>query len=203
MNLTSVRLLAAARFAVPAAAALTLTVGLAAPASASPAYVTRSFGQVYFTALPGETNTVTFSSNASGFFVNDSTATLLPGAGCTTVDTHTVRCGAATGVSRISAVLGDQNDVATNDTAVPSDLVGGAGQDRLIGGTGPDRLTDNDGWVTAPGTNTFEGRGGNDVIISRNAHFDRVDCGPGLDVAIADPATLDVVVPGTCEVLSR
>ncbi|MFG2293562.1 hypothetical protein [Streptomyces sp. NPDC048603] len=207
MNLKPARLLAAARLAVPAAAALTMTVALAAPASASPAFVTRSGGEVRFAALPGEVNTVTFNIVSGNVVVTDTTSTLTPGPGCVPLTPNSVRCGTSTGLSRIAATLGDQNDSATNNTSAPSDLVGGDGDDRLIGGSGPDRLTDQDGWNASPGaTTTFEGRGGSDVIISRNGGFDRIDCGEtafDFDVLVADPATLDTGVPNSCEFVTR
>ncbi|MEU8437428.1 hypothetical protein AB0F18_31915 [Streptomyces sp. NPDC029216] len=196
------------RAAAPALTALALTVAIAGPASASPAMVTRSGGSILYTAQPGETNTVTFSDAGGTFQVEDSTSTLIPGPGCTRFnnDPHIVRCGATGTVTRIQASLGDRDDVATNSTSIPSDITGGEGQDRLVGGSGPDRLLDSDGWSSVPGSNTFEGRAGNDTIISRNGGFDKIDCGENpndFDVLLADAASLDAVVPNTCEYVQR
>ncbi|MGE7390420.1 hypothetical protein ACQKM2_33570 [Streptomyces sp. NPDC004126] len=197
-----------ARVAAPALAALALTMALAGPASADPALVTRNGGQILFTAQPGETNTVTFSTSGGFFQVQDTTSVLIPGPGCVQFgNPNTVRCGSPTGLTRILASLGDRDDQATNETSIPSDLIGGEGQDRLIGGFGPDRLMDSDGWSVSPGsTTTFEGRTGNDTIISRNGGLDRIDCGenPGdFDLLLADSALIDFVVPSTCEFTQR
>jgi Ca2+-binding RTX toxin-like protein len=59
-------------------------------------------------------------------------------------------------------------------------LVGGSGEDRLAGGAGDDRL------AGGPGRNRLLGGSGNDRLRAANGSFDRVDCGPGRDVARAD-----------------
>ncbi|MEV8533916.1 hypothetical protein [Streptomyces sp. NPDC051211] len=205
MTSTASRLRTAVRVAAPAVAALTLTMGFASPASANPALVAIINGRLTFTALPGETNTVTFDTFSAGTLrVTDTTSNLTAGPGCTGSG-HTVLCaGPSDGVTRIVANLGDRNDTATNDTDLPSDLVGGQGNDILIGGDGPDRLTDFDGW-NGPTliTVTMIGRGGNDTIVSRNGGFDQIDCGAGFDVLLADRAPRDTVVPNTCEFVQR
>ncbi|MFJ4584719.1 hypothetical protein [Streptomyces echinatus] len=203
MSPTASRPRIAVRVAAPAVAALTLTMAFASPASASPAFVTSGNGRLTFTALAGETNNVTFDTFSAGTLrVTDTTSNLTAGPGCTGSG-HTVLC-AGDGVTRILANLGDRNDTAQNDTDLPSDLVGGQGNDILIGGDGPDRLTDLDGW-NAPTliTVTMIGRGGNDTIVSRNGGFDQIDCGAGFDVLVEDRAPRDIVVPNTCELVQR
>jgi hypothetical protein len=204
MSSNASRLRTAVRVAAPAVAALTLTMTFASPASANPALVTSSNGRLTFTALPGETNNVTFDTFSAGTLrVTDTTSNLTAGPGCTGGG-HTVLCG-GDGVTRIVANLSDRNDTAQNDTDLPSDLVGGQGNDLLIGGDGPDRLTDSDGW-NGPTliTVTMIGRGGNDTIVSRNGGFDQIDCGPGFDVLVADRAPRDTLaVPNSCEFVQR
>ncbi|RSS50698.1 hypothetical protein EF912_21640 [Streptomyces sp. WAC07061] len=206
MPLKTSLLQTAARVGVPAAAALVLTMTLACPASASPAFVAVINGRLTFTALPGETNTVTFDDFSAGTIrVTDTTSNLTAGTGCNgSGSSHTVVCaGAVDGVTRIVANLGDRNDTAQNDTDLPSDLAGGQGNDILVGGPGPDRLTDPDGWNTVPLlTLTMAGRGGNDTIISRNGGFDHVDCGTNFDIVVADRTDRDFVEPG-CEFVQR
>ncbi|WP_329383586.1 hypothetical protein OG625_21645 [Streptomyces sp. NBC_01351] len=197
-----------ARIAAPAVAALTLTLAFAGPASADPAFVMRSGSQINLAALPGESNNITFSISSGFLQVSDSGNVLTPGPGCVRFSNpNTVRCGSGGSVTRIQASLGDRDDVATNETSIPSDLVGGEGDDVLVGGSGNDRLTDSDGWNASPGTTTtFNGRGGNDTIISRNGGFDRINCGESafdFDMLLADAATLDAVVPNTCEFVQR
>ncbi|MFJ5546319.1 hypothetical protein [Streptomyces sp. NPDC093225] len=199
MNPTASRLLRAARLAVPATAAVTLTLALASPASASPSLVARNGSSVQFAALPGEVNDVTFTLSGGTLVVRDAASPLTPGQGCVRVDNNTVRCG--TGVTRIQATLGDLDDRADNQTSLASDIDGGLGRDILLGGGGADRLTDPDGWPAAPSGTTFDGRAGNDTIVSRNLGYDRVVCGSGFDIAIADNAGLDVL--SGCEFAQR
>ncbi|MFF2193373.1 hypothetical protein [Streptomyces sp. NPDC058157] len=197
-----------ARLAAPALAALTLTTVLASPASAAPAIVSRDNNQVVFTAQPGATNTVTFSTPGGWLQVEDKTSRMVPGSGCSRFNDnpHIIRCGHSAAVTRLQASLGDRDDVVRNETSIPGDLTGGPGDDMLIGGSGPDRLIDSDGWNAPAGSNTFEGRGGNDTIISRNGGYDRIDCGESLadaDIVLADQAALDHLVPNTCEYVQR
>ncbi|MFD9726718.1 hypothetical protein [Streptomyces sp. NPDC059072] len=188
------------RIAAPALTAFALSVALAAPASAAPSFVIRNGGTVLFSALAGEVNNVTFDTAPGYLLVTDSASTLTAGSGCQQVTSHSVRCG--TGVTRIQASLGDRDDRAENKTSIPSDIDGGEGQDTIIGGDGNDRLTDRDGWNSAPSATTFNGRGGNDTIVSRNGGYDRIECGSGSDLLVADSAALDVVVGG-CEFITR
>ncbi|MEU9146107.1 hypothetical protein [Streptomyces sp. NPDC048349] len=200
------RFLRTARVAAPALAAFAMTMAFAGPAAADPSYVTRQSGEVRFAALPGEQNTVTFGPGPGGTLrVTDTTSTLTAGPGCTQVDIHTVHCGSLATVTRIQASLGNQNDSLVNNTAVPSDVDGGAGEDTLTGGGGNDRLTDPDGWNASTGSSTtFDGRGGNDTIVSRNGGFDRILCGGGFDIVVADQAALDTVPTGaSCEFVIR
>ncbi|MFJ3727078.1 hypothetical protein ACIPYQ_31575 [Streptomyces sp. NPDC090045] len=206
MTPNSSRLLRTARLAAPAVAALAMTMALAGPAAADPSFVMRSGGEVRFAALPGEQNTVTFSIGGGGVVnVTDSTSTITAGPGCVQQGPNAVRCGVVTGLTRIQAALGNGNDVATNNTPVPSDMDGGSGEDRLIGGTAADRLTDSDGWNANTGsTTTFEGNGGNDTLVSKNGGFDRITCGTGFDILVADQAALDTVPAGSgCEFVIR
>ncbi|MEV8530626.1 hypothetical protein [Streptomyces sp. NPDC051211] len=204
MNHTAPRLRTAVRLAAPAVAALTLTMAFAGPASANPAFVSRSGGQVNFSALPGEQNTVTFTldANETSFLVGDSTSTLVAGPGCTQLNPNVVSCGPAAGVTRIRASLGDGDDFVSNTTSIPSDLLGGTGDDRLFGGEGPDRISDPDGSNSVHLLQTIDGRGGNDTIISRNGRFDTIQCGPGFDVLLADRVGVDTVLGG-CEFVQR
>lgn len=199
------RLPRAARLAAPALAALALTMAFAGPASADPSYVLRQGADVRFSALPGEQNTVRFFNDSGTFTITDTTSPLVAGPGCSQVNPNRVTCGATGGVTRIQAAMGNLNDVVTNDTSAAADIDGGAGEDRLIGGGGADRFTDPDGWNAATGTTTtFDGRGGNDTIVSKNGGFDRILCGVGFDIVVADQAALDAVpLASGCEFVIR
>lgn len=109
MNRNASRFLRTARLAAPALAAVTLTMAFAGPAAADPSFAMRSGGEIRFAALPGETNTVTFS---------------------------------------------------------------------IVGG--------------------------NDTLVSKNGGFDRILCGSGFDILVADQAALDTVPTGAgCEFVVR
>jgi Ca2+-binding RTX toxin-like protein len=89
--------------------------------------------------------------------------------------------GGGTGADRIA--LGPGAD--TGDGGTGADLVaGGTGNDRLAGGPGPDDL---------------RGGTGGDRITARDGVRDRVDCGPGRDVAILDRRD----AAAGCEVVRR
>ena len=60
------------------------------------------------------------------------------------------------------------------------ELEGGRGRDRLDGGKGDDQL--NGGFHR----DTLAARDGNDVVIARGGGTDRIDCGPGNDLAYVD-----------------
>jgi Ca2+-binding RTX toxin-like protein len=68
-------------------------------------------------------------------------------------------------------------------------LTGGAGDDTLDGGNGADGLNG------GPGRDTLRGGADDDTIGARDGFADRIDCGPGDDTAIVNPA--DVVT--NCE----
>ena len=80
---------------------------------------------------------------------------------------------------------------ATEGTAT---VRGNAGLNSLLGGTGSDDL---DG---GPNNDALSGGDGSDILRSVDGFADRLMCGPGTDVALAD--TLDVVSP-TCETVER
>jgi hypothetical protein len=66
------------------------------------------------------------------------------------------------------------NDVITNNTAIPSRMYGGNGNDVLTGGSGNDRLVGN------RGNDILNGREGDDILIG-SAGSNTLDGGPGHD----------------------
>jgi hypothetical protein len=73
---------------------------------------------------------------------------------------------------------------AGNDSLVGEDgadcLFGGGGDDLVVGGPGDDKL------VGDAGRDTFFGGPGDDVIMANDGIGEKVDCGPGNDLLIAD-----------------
>ncbi|MEV4430046.1 hypothetical protein ACN9M0_00770 [Streptomyces sp. R-07] len=178
----------------------------ATPAAAcSTGTVTRSGGIVTYEPQAGAANQVTFYiANAPVLRVSDP-AGITAGPGCTQTSPRTATCGTIAGITGIYADGGDGDDrlAAGADLNIPVNFNGGPGQDILVGGTADDHLEDPDGWPVRPVRATFRGAAGNDVIISRNGGFDRVECeGGSNDTVTADLAALDRVT-NTCETINR
>jgi hypothetical protein len=80
-------------------------------------------------------------------------------------------------------------------------LEGGKNHDTLIGGPGKDIIF---GDETDSSCNSYYPescvRYGNDIIEARDGEADQVDCGPGADRAVVDPAD---VVAANCEIVER
>ena len=83
--------------------------------------------------------------------------------------------------------IGTRGDDVLDGTGRADVLHGDQGDDLLRGRRGRDRL------VGGRGYDTLRGGRGADVLDARRADEDRVDCGPGEDVAIVD-ATEDGVL---------
>ncbi|NUU20733.1 MAG: hypothetical protein HOV68_04330 [Streptomycetaceae bacterium] len=171
----------------PLAAALSLTVAAASPASANPSIATRQGSEVQWTAFSNEDNRLSVFNNGGVLNLQD-TDGILPGPNCTAVNPTLVTCGPTAGTTRLRLSSGDWNDLVSVDAAltIPADVDGGAGQDVIIGGAGADRLRDPDGWPTPPMGATFAAGAGNDQVVSWNGGYDVVDCGPGFDTAVVD-----------------
>ncbi|MER5207534.1 hypothetical protein [Streptomyces sp. NPDC002825] len=195
---------------VPAlAAALAMPLASATPAAACPSTgtgtVSRSGGTVTFEPRSGAANQVTFYVATAPLLRVSDPAGITAGPGCTQTSPRTATCGTIDGITGIHADGGDGDDrlAAEADLNIPVDFDGGPGRDVLVGGSADDHLQDPDGWPTRPDLATFRGLAGNDVIISRNGGYDRVECEGGTnDVVTADLAALDQVT-NTCETINR
>lgn len=101
-----------------------------------------------------------------------------------------VRVGGARG----DVLLGWPGNDVLRGNAGRDLLIGHEGADRLDGGSGPDRL------FGGPGRDRLLGGDGNDLVFATaDDGPDRIDCGPGFDVAVVRPS--DVVV--RCERVRR
>jgi DNA-binding beta-propeller fold protein YncE len=111
----------------------------------------------------------------------------LAGAGCTLVDSHTVKCN-ANGVNRIRVSAADLGDQVVNSTGIQSSLFGERGSDRLVGGTNADTL------IGGPDADRFMGKNGNDQLMARDLTSDTsINCDGGNAPGSADHADLDVL----------
>ncbi|MDX6697784.1 MAG: hypothetical protein QOE65_1181 [Solirubrobacteraceae bacterium] len=157
-----------------APAAFAAAALLVVPASASAATASTSAGTLRFDAAPGEANRVLVSAAADGVGVRDANAPVRPGAGCVTVDDHTVLCSFP---MRVDVELGDGADEGTSRLGreTPTVLHGGAGADRLRGGDASDEL---DG---GPGQDALAGGAGDDTLADDDRVADALDGGVGRD----------------------
>jgi Ca2+-binding RTX toxin-like protein len=139
-------------------ACIIATLGLAAPAHAATVEVTAGpQPKLTYRAGPGETNALIVRLDGTAYKVQDTGATITPGTGCNATDAQHATC-AAGGVTALFVALGDLNDAAGVDAALPAELDGGDGNDLLVGGSGADRL---DG---GPGFDLLDGDTGADVM---------------------------------------
>ena len=116
-------------------------------------------------------------------------------------------------VSNVSIDLGEREDRATIQLALPVTLLGGPGSDELRTGPGEDRVqadTGNDRAATGagqdfvdggPGFDVLDAGDGDDQLLSADGLADRVACGPGADRVEAD--TADDVAADCEEVVRR
>jgi Ca2+-binding RTX toxin-like protein len=138
-----------------------------------------------YDAAPGEANTVAFRCTSTECFVGDQTAPVTAGPGCASSGAEH-RC-TAPGFESILVVLGDGDDLASNDpntaAQLPFTVDGGDGADRLTGSAQSDLI---DG---GPGADIIEGGQGDDSL--------RGGCGnDGLDGGEDDDTITGNVVSG-------
>jgi Ca2+-binding RTX toxin-like protein len=138
-----------------------------------------------FTASGDHTDRVTFRPHLGGVEIEDpGTAIVIDEGterGCYVARVGLVRCPAITGISSVTAALGDGNDSFTNKTALPAHVNGGSGNDEITGGSVVDYL---DG---ADGNDNVYGGGGNDTLRG-GAHSDNLWGGDGDDDLEGDGA---------------
>ena len=152
--------LAVGAIGAPAAHAATVKVVVEPPRNGP-------WAGIEYRAAPGEANRLqTFRESETTVRVEDPGATIVPGAGCTSLDTHTVRCTTdgykREGLLGANVFVGDLDDVVNShelglsanggpgddhiESAGPvaGTLNGGGGRDVLLGGTNEDTLMDGD-----------------------------------------------------------
>jgi Ca2+-binding RTX toxin-like protein len=146
----------------PASGAQAATVATTAPFCPKGCFES---GSLVYTAAPGEVNRVTLRWGR-GLVVEDPGAVITPGAGCSAVDAHAVRCSVGS-PSVTSLDLGDGDDRAL--LLAPGVVAGGDGADVLTGGAGV-----SDVFLTG-------GPGDDTLTLGDRAHFGRLDGGNGDD----------------------
>jgi Ca2+-binding RTX toxin-like protein len=125
------------------------------------ASVTRSGGNLAFTAGAGQANDLTISLASGVYTVTDAGVPIDPGTACSRVTESTVTCPAS-GVSRLTISAGDGNDRVSVTAATPTMITGGPGADVLHGGPVADHLVADESGMA--GRDTLYGNSGNDIL---------------------------------------
>jgi len=116
---------------------------------------------------------------------------------CTPVTEKKTRCESR-GVSRLEIRSDENDDSLRAEIAIPVDVLGGFGDDRIVGGYRADALEGGLGAdrITAGlGRDSASGGEGDDVIDVRDGVADSVSCGGGFDTVRADSSDQPGLVP--------
>jgi Ca2+-binding RTX toxin-like protein len=181
---------------------LFLLATAALPATAHAGTLSVQGGVLSYTeAEPSAANAVTVSLSSDGTRINVSDSgrsiRMATDGSCTT-SRASGNCPAA-GVSSIVVSTGDQNDRITQNTSLPSRLMGGNGNDTITGGPGDDVL------IGEGGADSLAGKGGRDtadysartapVSVSLNGSADDGEAGEADDVA----SDVEILVGGSAD----
>jgi hypothetical protein len=188
------------------AALVSPSVARASTASVDP---DPSHNLLTYDAAFGETNQVTASFSGGVVTLQDTSASITAGNGCTSVDVHEVTCSMPVKFNRSLEVnLKDMPDTFSVDSGCCWDVSGGRGADaldeqcagecagltgwsgddllqghNLVGGDGDDTLTgtnDGDALDGGSGNDTIDGNGGNDELYGSRG-MDALDGDRGAD----------------------
>jgi len=187
-------------------AALFLTaLGAAGTTAASASTASKAGNTINYVAAAGETNQAVISLSGATYTLDDPGATVTAGAGCTRVDANTATCPSS-GVTAISADVGNLNDVLWVTAATASTLTGGDGNDTVIGNNAADVLigcVGNDSLIGGGGADQlFDGffncSGGGNDSLDGGAGADGMFGGSGTDTATYAGRTVavNVVIDG-------
>ena len=137
-------------------------------------------GQLVILAVAGKANSVTVDTSGSYVVVTDTGDTIAPGAGCSTVTAHQIRCTSAA-ITSVAVSTGDLDDKVVIMLDLPATLNGGSGDDTLGGGAGDDSL------AGGTGDDVLDGGEGDDTAVASSGYTtdgaDTFNGGPGLDTA--------------------
>jgi hypothetical protein len=152
---------------------------------------------IVYQAGPGEPNRVSLTGGREELRIADPAAVISPGAGCSRIDRHSVRCSAEgeSGVTRVFVATGGGADtvrsgIADRDAWFWGEVIvsGGRGNDVLVGGPTGEQL------YAGSGADVLRGRGGGDLLSDASApdSLHSGDPSPflsdeGSGVALADP----------------
>jgi serralysin len=153
----------------------------ALPTGVAGAY--QSNGIFWYRATLAKAHNVVITRSGNTIVFDDVTP-IKAGQNCKAVkgDKTKVRCTLSK-VSWVSVDLGNKNDTLVNKTAVTSNVLGGAGNDKLTGGSGRDVFhggAGNDTLAGGTGGDELYGEAGNDTLRGGSA-YDYLLGGPGAD----------------------
>jgi len=155
-------------------------------------------------AAPGEANQLSVGPAPTGVAVRvaDLGAPLAAGPGCSAAEDRSAICAPSAGavpLARVQVDSGDLDDAVSVAAGLPTEMLGGDGNDALSavtasalldGGPGDDRLTG------GPGADFADGGRGDDLIELRDGVSDSAWCATGRDTVVTE--TLDALDLG-CE----
>ena len=141
-------------------------------------------------ASPGEANALTVAAGLTdaSLIVTDPGAPLSAGPGCTVGADGSASCSAPAGggpVASIDVDAGDLDDSVSVAAALPAQILGGEGDDRIAGGEGDDTL------LGGVGADFADGGRGDDSVDLRDGLSDSAWCSRGFDSVQAE--TLDAL----------
>ncbi len=100
----------------------------------------------------------------------------------------------ATGTAAAETICGRKAGEVLRGQAGNDVVLGSGGDDRLYGGAGPDRI------IGGTGSDRLDGGPSDDTLLARDDRRDRIVCGAGLDLVVADKRDL---VTRDCEQVRR
>lgn len=163
---------------------LAAVVGSAIVLPSGPAYAATGAtvidGRLSVLAVAGKANRITVNTSGAYVVVDDTGDTITPGAGCSAVTAHRIRC-VGTAITSVSVSGGDLDDEIAAMVDLPTAMKGGSGDDTLLGGAGDDSF---DGGL---GDDTLDGGFGDDIAVASSGDTtdgaDSFAGGVGLDTA--------------------
>jgi hypothetical protein len=172
---------------------LLLLAALAPAANAATVYYQDEPRKIRYAAVPGEENRLKATQDGRTVTLEDAGATAINVINgdleCSNVSATVVTCTIPLDTFSVHADLGDLDDQAHLDTAVPASAYGEDGADTLTTGAGADSLDGgpgNDILDGAGGKDGYSGGDGDDVVAARDSVLETIDCGLGIDTGKAD-----------------
>ncbi|GAA3610781.1 hypothetical protein GCM10022419_114740 [Nonomuraea rosea] len=178
--------------ALTAGAALTGTLlAITGPAHAVTGVNVAGGGTVLQIIAGNVPDNITVSVVGGTLHVSNSADTVPAAAPCVAVTANEVACPAA-GILRIGAATSNGDDTFINDTALPSRVDMGYGDDTFLGGSATDEVRGRDGndkLLGRAGNDRLFGNPGDDIVDGQGGN-DLANGGTGVDACTAEVTVL-------------